>query len=207
MASNFSILENLTEDSFEFTSSILFSSTRGPPLRINVFGSPSIISCEEFLRDVLGFLRRTFHNVLPETLLQSLTSDVTSEALRILEQAATSETTHHHRLIPLPTYFLVSYEDIQGMNEVNNNINSAIEQSIQQFYMVPASKEAIASLKKFKVHGGVKVEPCTICLENFDHDDDLLIMPCEHIFHNSCIVRWLETCHRCPLCRFQMAVE
>ncbi|KAI9110966.1 hypothetical protein K1719_018086 [Acacia pycnantha] len=193
-------MENLTEDSFEVRcyTHLLFISTRTGQTRraiIEEFESPLIISCKELLQDVSGFLRKAFSNRLSESHIQSLTSShFTSQAVRTLERGTTSETAHRHpRLMPLPIYFPVVHQE---MNEVDNDVN-----------LVPASKEAIASLKKFEVDCETRAERCTICLQSFDQDDDLSEMPCEHIFHNNCIVRWLKTSHICPLCRFQMPVD
>ncbi|KAL7104345.1 hypothetical protein ACP275_08G238600 [Erythranthe tilingii] len=44
---------------------------------------------------------------------------------------------------------------------------------------------------------------CSICLEGFSGDvcEEPLGMPCSHIFHGSCIGKWLRNNPFCPLCR------
>ncbi|EYU18051.1 hypothetical protein MIMGU_mgv1a021968mg, partial [Erythranthe guttata] len=41
---------------------------------------------------------------------------------------------------------------------------------------------------------------CSICLEGFSGEEPLG-MPCSHIFHGSCIGKWLRNNPFCPLCR------
>lgn len=60
--------------------------------------------------------------------------------------------------------------------------------------MVPASKTAIESLKKVWLEG--------ICLMEFDDGTEATSMPCEHVYHQECLVQWLKTSHTCPLCRY-----
>ncbi|OWM83106.1 uncharacterized protein LOC116189876 [Punica granatum] len=51
---------------------------------------------------------------------------------------------------------------------------------------------------------------CVVCLEELSGGGPecnrrrLTEMPCRHVFHNSCIVRWLETNRACPLCRQEL---
>ncbi|XP_012442754.1 uncharacterized protein LOC105767727 [Gossypium raimondii] len=45
---------------------------------------------------------------------------------------------------------------------------------------------------------------CAICLDEFSEGDEVASMPCTHVFHDGCIIKWLKTNHLCPLCRFQM---
>ncbi|XP_061372212.1 uncharacterized protein LOC133314716 [Gastrolobium bilobum] len=99
--------------------------------------------------------------------------------------------------------------DVPSVEEIQESESAIMEEeSMQSVRMVPASKNAINSLKKFKVmkHN----EHCTICLEEFDvsgdNDDDVAAsaMPCDHVFHQQCIVQWLQTSHVCPLCRCPM---
>ena len=42
---------------------------------------------------------------------------------------------------------------------------------------------------------------CVICLDDFKVRDKIFTLPCNHIFHKTCIQPWLSTNHNCPLCR------
>ncbi|KAF7814306.1 E3 ubiquitin-protein ligase RING1-like [Senna tora] len=80
-------------------------------------------------------------------------------------------------------------------------IERVTEESMQHRNTVPATEKAMASLEKVKVFNG---ETCSICLENFEEEEEVSRMPCQHIYHENCIVAWLKTSHMCPLCRFKM---
>jgi len=42
---------------------------------------------------------------------------------------------------------------------------------------------------------------CPVCMQDFCEGDFGTTLQCFHIFHSSCIIRWLETCGSCPVCR------
>ncbi|CCW61765.1 unnamed protein product [Phytomonas sp. EM1] len=46
---------------------------------------------------------------------------------------------------------------------------------------------------------------CPICRNNlregWDESDELWRTPCNHFFHKSCLQRWMDESHNCPLCR------
>jgi len=42
---------------------------------------------------------------------------------------------------------------------------------------------------------------CLICLERFIKGQDCIILPCLHIFHSSCIKKWISIKNFCPLCK------
>ncbi|XP_048232118.1 E3 ubiquitin-protein ligase DZIP3-like [Ricinus communis] len=46
---------------------------------------------------------------------------------------------------------------------------------------------------------------CMVCLEELE--DFAAVMPCDHLFHGTCIDKWLENSHYCPLCRYEMPTE
>jgi hypothetical protein len=43
-------------------------------------------------------------------------------------------------------------------------------------------------------------ESCAVCLMDFSGGDVIRRLPCKHLFHMSCIDRWLLKNKRCPLC-------
>ena len=46
---------------------------------------------------------------------------------------------------------------------------------------------------------------CLICIENFNDDDDVIKIPCNHIFHKNCIKSWVcEESNKCPICRVEI---
>ncbi|OAY56879.1 hypothetical protein MANES_02G052000v8 [Manihot esculenta] len=70
---------------------------------------------------------------------------------------------------------------------------------------IPASESSIDDLTRIVFAVGVQdPENCIVCLEEFEDGDDLIQMPCSHLYHQHCIVEWLMTSHLCPLCRYQM---
>lgn len=42
---------------------------------------------------------------------------------------------------------------------------------------------------------------CTVCMDDFQVDDSARQLPCEHFFHQDCIVPWLKLHASCPICR------
>ncbi|CAA7060727.1 unnamed protein product [Microthlaspi erraticum] len=42
---------------------------------------------------------------------------------------------------------------------------------------------------------------CSVCLEDFEPKETVMLTPCKHMFHEDCIVPWLKSKGQCPLCR------
>ena len=45
---------------------------------------------------------------------------------------------------------------------------------------------------------------CSICLSDYEAREDVVELPCGHIFHASCINCWTDNHVRCPLCNFNL---
>ena len=54
---------------------------------------------------------------------------------------------------------------------------------------------------------------CSICIENVEDTNHIIIMPCKHIFHKKCIQPWLTQKVKlgkkpeCPMCRFPFEID
>ncbi|KAM7280354.1 hypothetical protein ACFE04_007488 [Oxalis oulophora] len=44
-------------------------------------------------------------------------------------------------------------------------------------------------------------EECSICLESFLLGSEAISLPCSHLFHKNCIMKWVHRKNSCPLCR------
>ena len=46
---------------------------------------------------------------------------------------------------------------------------------------------------------------CSVCLEDFAPNDDVLVMPpCRHVFHAKCVESWLDSANTCPNCKAEL---
>ncbi|KAK8286326.1 hypothetical protein V6Z12_D08G285800 [Gossypium hirsutum] len=49
---------------------------------------------------------------------------------------------------------------------------------------------------------GDTVDQCHICLAEYEEEEKIRVLPCQHEFHMSCVDKWLKEIHGvCPLCR------
>lgn len=46
-----------------------------------------------------------------------------------------------------------------------------------------------------------EADKCTICLSEFEIEEDVRRLPCMHLFHVECVDQWLGQNKRCPICR------
>eukprot|EP00300_Choanocystis_sp_HF-7_P030186 c38955_g1_i1.p1 GENE.c38955_g1_i1~~c38955_g1_i1.p1 ORF type:complete len:264 (-),score=37.14 c38955_g1_i1:70-831(-) len=45
---------------------------------------------------------------------------------------------------------------------------------------------------------------CAICLSNYDQDEEVMTLPCNHHFHKDCAKVWLKSNATCPFCRAEI---
>ncbi|KAE8649424.1 hypothetical protein Csa_021650 [Cucumis sativus] len=69
----------------------------------------------------------------------------------------------------------------------------------------PAQKEAVDALPTVRVElEEDSCLQCSVCLDEFEVDEEAKEMPCKHKFHTGCILPWLELHSSCPVCRHQL---
>eukprot|EP00455_Lapot_gusevi_P044738 TRINITY_DN5631_c0_g1_i1.p1 TRINITY_DN5631_c0_g1~~TRINITY_DN5631_c0_g1_i1.p1 ORF type:complete len:181 (+),score=19.33 TRINITY_DN5631_c0_g1_i1:130-672(+) len=42
---------------------------------------------------------------------------------------------------------------------------------------------------------------CAICMNDYEENDELRVLPCKHLFHKACVDNWLVAQRTCPYCR------
>lgn len=45
---------------------------------------------------------------------------------------------------------------------------------------------------------------CSVCLTDFEVGDTVVTLSCKHVFHEDCLVPWLESNGSCPICRHSL---
>ncbi|EZA49733.1 hypothetical protein DMN91_007710 [Ooceraea biroi] len=70
----------------------------------------------------------------------------------------------------------------------------------------PASKDAVENLSEIKIES-TESKQCPVCLKEFEVDDKAKLMPCQHVFHQECIIPWLQKTNSCPLCRYELPTD
>ncbi|CAI8592397.1 unnamed protein product [Vicia faba] len=207
-------------DIFELDVSAILRKHSNPQSQImnvsTMFRKLMFINCEHFFKSnqyLLWFhLHRiisSFHYFTFENLSQ-LTRNLVPQVKELfnisnqfvgLEEPVSND--YLEKVIPVIVNIFV---DVYPREERRNQ--EMIEESLQFVKMIPASNEAILSLKPYSLPRN-----CSICLKKFHDDleedgdsDDVKVstMACGHIFHYNCIVQWLQTSHVCPLCRYAM---
>ncbi|KAM4048961.1 E3 ubiquitin-protein ligase RNF126 [Anomaloglossus baeobatrachus] len=87
-----------------------------------------------------------------------------------------------------------------------NGLDTIITQLLNQFENTgppPADNEKIQALPTIQVtdeHVGSGLE-CPVCKEDYTVGENVRQLPCNHLFHNNCIIPWLEQHDTCPVCR------
>lgn len=70
----------------------------------------------------------------------------------------------------------------------------------------PLTQEAFNNISDVKYiniknFGETKDDQCSICLTEFEDDDNVKYTECCHFFHPNCLGEWTKQSHTCPICR------
>ena len=55
--------------------------------------------------------------------------------------------------------------------------------------------------------GGANGLECAVCLAVFEPSDTVRVLPCVHVFHRSCVDKWLERSAACPTCKQRVELD
>ena len=52
-----------------------------------------------------------------------------------------------------------------------------------------------------------KQSSCPICLCDYEGGDGVILLPCHHIYHESCISSWAAHRVKCPMCNYDLVLD
>ena len=87
-------------------------------------------------------------------------------------------------------------EGLEEFDEEEDNINNAVDTATVNTFPVTKIKDTS------KLKGDKK--KCCICLEKYKKNEEIMTLPCIHIFHSFCIKKWFETQNICPICKIKI---
>eukprot|EP01017_Pseudomicrothorax_dubius_P026042 TRINITY_DN2876_c0_g1_i12.p1 TRINITY_DN2876_c0_g1~~TRINITY_DN2876_c0_g1_i12.p1 ORF type:complete len:191 (+),score=31.09 TRINITY_DN2876_c0_g1_i12:60-575(+) len=87
-------------------------------------------------------------------------------------------------------------------------VNFLIQNDNNNYGPPPAAKDALENLPLVKYSKAeCQVGDCSVCKDEFNEEEPVRKMPCEHLFHNDCLVPWLKSHNSCPTCRFELPTD
>ncbi|KAK2656486.1 hypothetical protein Ddye_009538 [Dipteronia dyeriana] len=168
------------------------------------------VNSSRFLRDnVVQFIRPS---PLPVYSLQHLVLSFLGSVMRMRNDPMNRFLT----LVPIQLNLVIDqFRQLQflddsiildGSESLNRGLMQRLDDSViildghhhQSLEVAGLSKRAIQRLKEEKAEGSTD---CSICLESVGVGEIVARMPCSHLFHTTCITRWLHQKPSCPLCR------
>ncbi|WWD19087.1 hypothetical protein CI109_103545 [Kwoniella shandongensis] len=77
---------------------------------------------------------------------------------------------------------------------------------------LPATDVVIEGLPRFKFEDEKALaqstyKDCPVCKDDFVVGDEVMRIPCAHVFHPDCLQPWLKVNGSCPVCRFSLVPE
>lgn len=158
---------------------------------------------------------------------ESLTSDdstataLTSGFLDDLNLDRSTPDTYRAPPAPIPFEVVLGHPPSRGSEFteeplLQNSYESTCK-NIKQCDCKAETEFLLASLKKTGI-GLVKSNPpiiqsadeedvCPTCLEEYDAENPRIVTKCNHHFHLSCILEWMERSQTCPICNQDMIYE
>jgi E3 ubiquitin-protein ligase RNF115/126 len=163
--------------------------------------------CEE-----LGNVDQIDHpsNFRPYERQSSITSTNSSIPLIPLNLPRTSLPRTSSSFLDMILGLLNGYEE----SNLESIIHSIMMSDTNRYGNPPASTRAINSLERIVVNEeNVKSlakdsdNSCSVCKDAFEVSQNVIYMPCKHLYHNECILPWLKERNSCPTCRYELPTD
>ncbi|XP_039122941.1 E3 ubiquitin ligase BIG BROTHER-related-like [Dioscorea cayenensis subsp. rotundata] len=86
----------------------------------------------------------------------------------------------------------MTYEELQSLGEAIGTESRGLSDELIGFLPSSTYKTGFFSRKE--------KQECVICRLAYKKRDELITLPCQHIYHSHCVSRWLKINKACPIC-------
>ena len=93
------------------------------------------------------------------------------------------------------------YENYEGNENEDNVMNNEIFSLKKNKFILELDEFQYKHVKKYST---IKEDKCAICLQKYKGIDIIKEFPCKHIFHKTCILKWIKNSNKCPLCKYDI---
>ncbi|KAI3877728.1 hypothetical protein MKW98_020209 [Papaver atlanticum] len=162
---------------------------------------PLLSSIYDYVGDMVpsNFAPHNFVENLEQEILDKIYND-------ILPTQAHPQKYHHFVAIPIQVVRVVEVFHILGhyCGWGYGNIDGRLAREMIDLQL-PTTYSSLFDTVNMKIfnHGDGKQlkNECSICLKEFENGISISKLPCSHVFHTKCIVKWFAKVTNCPLCR------
>ena len=108
---------------------------------------------------------------------------------------------------------IYQYEQNHGNNTESNGLAAILFVCLSTLFCYSCNifvDRLIDKYKRYKIETklllpinikDIKENKCSICLEEYIENNDIIKLNCEHQYHKECIKEWLKINNNCPQCR------
>jgi len=107
---------------------------------------------------------------------------------------------------PLGGGFGTTLGDYVFSDNLDDIITRMMEANIGRGGTPPASQNVLSKLKHRQATA-TDCKDCAVCQDQIKEEENIIELPCGHLFHKDCLVPWLERHANCPVCRSEIGED
>lgn len=171
------------------------------------FPANSNIRDERWSPSALASFGGTSHSPLRIIILDNIARDVNQRPRRTFPESPQRFISQSPMLVPTATQdeSIMTQEEQKDVlkklkKEIYNPTPKRIIQRLNLYYRDNGRNDSNDKGKEIVYDEEDK--RCAVCLDDFEPKEVVLLTPCSHMFHEDCIVPWVKSHGKCPVCRF-----